>query len=472
LFVGRQTELDVLKKCYRSDTSELCVIYGRRRIGKTTLIEQFAVDKSCFFFLAGRETKRLQLNRFVKELGQSIDDPLTGQTRVNNWDEALLLLDRSIVALVQRFASKKAIVVFDEFQWMCQGANELLSDLQRYWDTRWRKTGNLFLILCGSSVSFMVGDVLSRKSPLFGRRTQSLALAPFRFAETAEFFPRKSRLEIAEYYLCLGGIPKYLEIVASSKGFKQTIQREAFSKTGFFFDEIQLVLSEQLKEKEIYFRILQCIALGSVRVADLQSSIGIASGQLNHYLERLQLLAFISRHAPFGAPLNTNKIRYHLDDYYLRFYFSFIHPNLERIKRARNSISFDGVTKNRWNSFSGLAYEQVARDHASAISLALGYEAEVVAVGSYWQRPTKRKKGVQIDLIIDLNDECILVCECEWSRGKVGVSAADELLSKIELFPNRIGKTLVPVLVTTAGTTAAVRRRSDVSVVTLDDLFR
>jgi len=159
-------------------------------------IEQFVAERPCFFYLAGRETKRLQLNRFVKELGQSVDDPLTGRTRADTWDEALQLLDRSIPALAKRAPSGKVVVVFDEFQWMCQGANELLSDLQRYWDTLWRKKGNLLLILCGSSISFMVGDVLSRKSPLFGRRTQSLALAPFRLTEAAEFFPRKNRREL------------------------------------------------------------------------------------------------------------------------------------------------------------------------------------------------------------------------------------------------------------------------------------
>ena len=142
MFVGRERELEVLAEAYASASSELCVIYGRRRIGKSTLLEQFAQDRPAFFYLAGRESKRIQLRRFVRELGDAVGDPLTGKVLASTWDEALTLLDRNIRLFCEQHRCDKAIVVLDEFQWMCRGAPELLSDLQRFWDKRWKNSGD------------------------------------------------------------------------------------------------------------------------------------------------------------------------------------------------------------------------------------------------------------------------------------------------------------------------------------------
>jgi AAA+ ATPase superfamily predicted ATPase len=179
MFIGRKTELHVLQEAWESPGAEFCVLYGRRRIGKSTLLEEFVRDKPAFFYLAGREAKSQQLRRFVRELGEAIGDPLTGRVRVSTWDEALTLVDRSIEVFCRRHACRKLVLILDEFQWMCNGAPELLSDLQRFWDKRWRHGGRVYLILCGSAISFMLGEVLSRKSPLFGRRTRSFELRPF-----------------------------------------------------------------------------------------------------------------------------------------------------------------------------------------------------------------------------------------------------------------------------------------------------
>ncbi len=470
-FIGRETELEVLDSHYVSSHSEMCIVYGRRRIGKSTLIEKFCDDKPCFFYLAGKETKQSQLKRFVKELGNAIEDPLTGKTGVSTWDEALTLLDRSLATLSQTGGDQtKVVVVFDEFQWMCHGANELLSDLQRFWDKRWQHSGLLQLILCGSSISFMLGNVLSRKSPLFGRRSLSLNLEPFCLSETRLFFPRRNLREIAEIYMTVGGVPKYLELFARGKSYRSTVRQEAFSKTGFFYDEIRFVLGEQLKQTEQYFVILEQIANRPISIAQLAKRTGLPSGQIVYYLERLQVLGFVSRHIPFGASHVSKKVRYRLDDYYLRFYFSFIHPNRQAI--LNGNLSFREATGDRFNNYLGLTFEQVARDHARSIVNALEYDSQIVEIGSYWQQPTKRKKGVQIDLIVDLADEITLVCECKWSRSKVGVDAAEALVSRVESCPNRRQKNLVPVLVTSSGVTKTVLKRKELSSVTIDDLFK
>ena len=471
MFIGRQSELRLLEEYYRSDRSEFCVLYGRRRIGKSTLLEKFTESKPVFFFLAGREPKLRQLKRFVRELGDAVSDPLTGKTAISEWDEALTLLDRNIPVLTRKPDTKKGIVVFDEFQWMCRGAPDLLSDLQRFWDKKWSDAGNLMLILCGSSISFMLGEVLSRKSPLFGRRTFSFELGPFKIKDAAALLQFKGKQEVVESYLTIGGIPKYLEIMNGPGSFRQTVANQGFTSSGYFFDEIRFLLGEQLRETEHYYRILSQLANGSKGITELEKSTGIGSGQIMYYLERLILLGFVSRHTPIGKGANTKKVAYRLDDYYLRFYFAFVHPNRQRIAANPAGSRFDAITANRWDAFAGISFEHFVQDHAATVVSSAGFKGDIKRVGSFWQKPTKRKKGVQIDLLIECNDQTMLVCECKWSRKRVGVDTVSALRKRMKLFPNIRNHTLKPVIVATGGVTSVVLKEKDVSVVTIDDFF-
>jgi AAA+ ATPase superfamily predicted ATPase len=468
-FIGRRRELDVLQEGYDSPRSELCVVYGRRRIGKTTLLEEFVRGKPAFFYLAGKETKRHQLRRFVAELGQAVGDPLTAKVAVASWEEALTLLDRSVARLLERRGGGKAVVVLDEFQLMCNGAPELLSDLQRFWDTRWKDRGDLYLIVCGSAISFMLGEVLSQKSPLFGRRTRSFSLGPFSIAETSRMLAGRGLFEVAEAYLAVGGVPKYLEVLGDERSFRSAMSREAFSPAGFFFNEVRFMLGEQLRETENYFLVLQHLAAGARRVVDLEQATGTPSGQIMHYLERLVLLGFVSRHTPLGSRPTSKTVLYRLDDYYLRFYFTFIHPNREAIQRSSAAIPFDRLAARRWDAYAGIGFEQLARDHAHLVAARLGHELRTV--GSYWRRPTKREAGVQIDLLVGCDDRTTLVCECKWSRRRVGAKVADALRTKAALFPNRARDTLRLVVVAAGGVTSAVKRQDDIAVVELGDLL-
>lgn len=471
MFIGRQVELGLLDDYYNSDRSEFCVLYGRRRIGKSTLLEKFTENKPSFFYLAGREPKRLQLKRFVRELGKTVSDPLVGKTAITEWDEALTLLDRNIPVIADMGNSQKAIVVFDEFQWMCRGAIELLSDLQRFWDKSWKNSPNIMLVLCGSSISFMLGEVLSRKSPLFGRRTFSFDLQPFKISEAAALMSGKNRFEVVESYLAVGGIPKYLEILNTKQSFQQTIVKHAFTSTGYFFDEIKFLIGEQLKETEQYYLILSHLASGKKSVAELVQVTGIKSGQVMYYLERLSLLGFVTRHIPLGKSVTTKKVHYRLDDYYLRFYFAFIHPNIQGISMQSENYGFERITKNRWDPFAGLSFENFVRDHADIVLEKLGFEGGVKRVGSFWQTPTKRKQGVQIDLIIECHDRMTFVCECKWSRQKVGLNVVSDLRRRMGLYPNPQNHTLKPLIVAPGGVTKPVLKEKDVAVLTIDDFF-
>jgi hypothetical protein len=441
-------------------------------VGKSALLERFVDGKPSFCFLGGREPKRKQLRRFVKEFGQSLGDPILGKTALTEWHDVLELVDRNIDRIAKARGGAKAVVVLDEFQWMCRGAEELISDLQRIWDGKWKKSGNIFLILCGSSVSFMLGEVLSRKSPLFGRRTRAMKLLPFRLREASLFSERSNPFDFAETYMVAGGVPAYLEILKDGFSLKRSIAREFFDPSGFFFDEIRFVLGEQLKETEHYYRVLACMADRPASIAELATRTSLATSQITYYLERLLVLGFASRHIPFGMSKASKTVRYRIDDYFLRFHFTFIHPVWEPIEKRVAVWKYDDKWGRLWDNYAGRSFELLCHDHADAVVKAAGGEAQIRSLGSYWQARTKRRKGIQIDLVIECADNTLYLCECKWSRDKVGLSAAMEIIDKIDLFPNKKNLSVVPVLIAAAGATREVAAQApQVRVVTLTDLL-
>jgi AAA+ ATPase superfamily predicted ATPase len=462
MFIGRQNDLMLFEESYQSPRSELLVLYGRRRIGKSTLLEKFSQGKSCFFFQAGKERKYKQIQRLNAEFSQILGNPpLLAKLRLTEWNEALLVLEQNFEALIKTSKGKKAVVIFDEFQWMCEGSLELLSDLQRYWDKKWKKRNDLLLILCGSSTSFMVGEVLSRKSPLFGRRTRSIHLDPFEIKDTKRFFPHRSLHEIVETYALVGGVPKYLEILQATRSLYQGVIKEAFSKNGYFVKETEFILGEQLKETEHYYQVLSELSKQPLEITKLEELTYIGAGQLAYYLERLMRLGFVNRLTPFGSKKSTKKVRYQLKDYFLRFYFNFIAPTQKNMLRQKTSLSFHDIVGNRWAPFVGRAFELICSDHAHLIAKALGYK-QILDVGNYWQKTTQRKKGVQIDLIIECDENTLLVCECKWLRQPCGMKVLQELRDRIALFPNDKQQTIIPVLISAGGFSKELNRERSV----------
>ena len=464
MFIGRKTELELLDSDYANRKSELCVVYGRRRIGKSTLLERFCHDKPNFFFTGGKERKRQQLERYARELGSSVRNPLAAKTKLASWSEALELLDQNIDNLLSTTnRAVKAIVVFDEFQWMCHGAPELTSDLQRFWDKRWKDSKNIHLILCGSAVSFMLGEVLSRKSPLFGRRTRAFKLLPFPPPEARLFFGKRGIFEIAEALLSVGGVPKYLELFTGRKPVRKVLAEQALSAGGFLVDEIRFVLSEQLKETENYFAILGELAHEALPMAELSRRTGIATGQIAYYL--------VTRHSPIGAGPRSKTIRYRLDDSYLRLFFKLVQPNLRKVNRTRRASMFDLITKDEWDRYLGAAFERFVGDNAEHVAMLLDAGDTSVEVGTFWQHKTKRKKGVQIDLVIKRGDGVTTLVECKWSRKKTGMEAVHQLRTMKKRYPNTERHTIELVLVAAGGVTREVVSQQDISVLTLEDFI-
>lgn len=465
-FHGRGRETRRLDTAFSSPRSELIVMYGRRRVGKTELLRRFTHDKQPFFFTASRESSQGQIQRLLTGLAEFAGDPLLSKLRLTTWSDAL-----TVIAQVVRNRPGKTVVVLDEFQWMCRGRSSLLSDLQRLWDFEWRDSNGVYLVLCGSAISFMVGEVLARKSPLFGRRTASIHLEPLDAADAVGFFSGRGHFEMAEALICVGGVPAYLERFEGPRSVRAVLDDEAFSKDGYLVEEVEFVLGEQLRQKERYLELCGHLAAGTSTLADLSRRTGMNKGQLDFYLARLEVLGFVEKFRPIGKPRTSKTVRLRLADEYLRFYFRFIEPNRDRIRLRRGGYAFDRMTGDGWDAYLGLGFEFFVRRNLGALTETLGVADVLTRSGTYWHRNTRAREGVQIDLVLERSDGVTLIVECKWSRSPVGSELVSELERKCRAYPNPRKHTLQPVLVAAAGATPGVER-AGVQVVTLEDLLR
>lgn len=466
-FVGRRSELAKLEGGYRENLSQFVVIYGRRRVGKSTLIKRFCDGKKHLYLTGHKgEKKEETFSRLAKHLSACFDNALLAKVRIDNWEEAFLVLNAEI-------QDEKLIVVLDEFQWLCSRNANPISALQECWDKKWKDNRKIYLILCGSIISFMEKEVLSEKSPLFGRRTSSMELEPMLAPVAKSFFPQKSPVEQGQTIMTFGGIPSYLERVDPTKSLAQIINDTALTKDGFFVNEVEFVLREQLKNPTRYYIMLDTMSARPMSRVELAKTLRISnSGALDLHLKTLTDIRLIRKIVPIDRTAKTSKFyKYAIWDEFLRFYFTFIQPNKELITMNTDDWLYDRVVAPQWESYCGYSFELFCVKNIEAIITLLGIKNVFRRSGTYWRPGTKNHNGVQIDMIIERSDKTKHVIECKWSNGKVGKNVADEILRKKELFPNPEKHTLKTALITTYGVTDDALRTGIDHVFTLEDIM-
>lgn len=466
-FIGRDGELKMLEKWGRESASQLVVIFGRRRVGKSTLLTRFCENKYSFFFTGRKgERQRELFERFLKHLAEFHRNPLIARAKVADWQEIFEIIDLGR-------KGRKLFIVLDEFQWMCSRKSDLISALQEYWDKRWKNDGKIFLVLCGSIVSFVEKNVLSEKSPLYGRRTRSMEVEAFPPNEARLFFPGKNHMEQAEIVMTFGGIPSYLEIVDPRQSLAQNINRLALTRGGYFVDEVQFVLREQLKNPRRYYILLENLSHGPMSREELAGAMGIGNtGALNLYLRTLLDLRLIRLDMPIDKPETSRTQRYAIWDEFLRFHFNFIGPSEEMIRMNDEDWLYDRIVAPKWDGYCGYSFEIFCKKNIRAVVDALGIKDVFRRSGTFWQKRTKRKEGVQIDMVIERTDGATHLIECRWSSGTIGKSIIEEMERQKGLYPNPLNHTLKTALITTHGVTDHVRSSGAIDdIITVKDLL-
>ena len=426
-FVDRQAELQTLNQLVSAKKSQFVIVYGRRRVGKTTLLVHWAQQTGLptLYWMARRDSPEATRQSLARALWQwaypttqTVEPP-----RFGSWEQLFEQMGRMI-------GDQSLILIFDEFSYAVESDAALPSHLQAAWDHIF-KPKTVTLVLAGSHIGMMV-DLLNYQAPLYGRTTAQLLVEPLPFAVLADFFPHYPVAEQVATYAVLGGVPAYLERFDPDQNLSYNIRQHLFQRTGMFRSEPAVLVSDLVRETRQYEAILRAIATGAHTPAAITKLTGIASPNLSPYLRRLRDLGLVERRIPATIPPaqrgSTTRSRYALRDPYLRFYFRFIEPNLEMIELGLTDLLWERISEQFRAFIGGTVFEELCREWTvlQARQGRLPFAPELV--GSHWAT------DAQIDVVaINWREQTILLGECKWGGDAVGSAVIRELVAKTAL---------------------------------------
>ena len=424
MFVNRTEELGYLEKLYKEKNARLLIIYGRRRIGKTELLRQFSKDKKHLFFSSDLSSEQEQLRQFTEKIYQVTGESFLQTQAFSSWEASLRYTFDHLI-------DKIPLIIIDEFPYLCVSNSALPSILQKIWDEK-AKENNIFLILCGSYMSFMEKEVLGSKSPLFGRRTGQIVLPPLRFEHLKDFFSHYSKKDRVYIYAVLGGTPAYLQRFSDKRTIEQNVKDEVLSKNAFLYSEPRFLLMEELREPSIYFSILKAIAFGKTRLNEIVQETGIDDRhKVNKYLSVLRELHIIRRKVPLteDKPHKSRKGIYILDDPFFRFWFRYIFPNMSYLEEGDIDYVWEEKIKPDFDSFVGFIFEDICIQQLKSLNKDNKLPFKAKNIGQWWDGRE------EIDIVALDGKGSFMFCECKWTVKKIGINVLDELQNKANKFP-------------------------------------
>lgn len=421
MFIDRQQEIEFLNSLLERQhpgPAQLVLLYGRRRVGKTSLLRFWSAQSGlpAIYWSAEKEPAALQRRKlYAALLGMPVNRAPIFESWADVWDAATELIGR-----------QKNILILDELPYAAEADPAMLSALQHAWDHHF-KSSKLILVLCGSQVHTME-TLLSHQSPLFGRMTGQWHLQPLTFSSLREFLPDWSAEERVAAYAIVGGVPAYLEWLDPSRNLTRNIREVMLAPGSMFVAEPAFLLYDEVREPNIYLAVIKAIGQGAHTLNDISNASLIGKAHLSSYLARLQELYLVERRLPAtipGSGLHKSRMgRYHLSDPYFRFYFRFLAP-------FHDTLTFDpdrilAQVKEGLRSFVGqTAFEELSREWVVRQGKKghLRFEPEVV--GSHWSA------SVQADVVaINWHERQILLGECKWGSERIDRQIVREMIEK------------------------------------------
>ncbi|MCL2059138.1 MAG: ATP-binding protein [Oscillospiraceae bacterium] len=402
-----------------SDVFEFAVIYGRRRVGKTTLIREFIKGKKNLFFVAGESTAADNLLSLSRCVGGRSTSPVYADYESALWE------------IFEMGESERFIFVIDEFPYLA-GAYRGISSLLQIVIDQVKNTSKLMLILCGSSLSFMENQVLGYQSPLFGRRTAQFRILPFTFFEALPFFGSFEAEDKAILYCITGGTPEYLQRINNTKTVRENIVDLFLTPAGLLFEEPANLLKQELREPATYNAIIEAIASGASRLNEISTKIGLEGNKCAKYLKSLIALGLVGKEYPYGVTASKRSI-YKLEDFMFRFWYRFVFPNMSAIVAGLGDGVYDNEVAPQLSTYMGLAFENICRQWLFEMAKKDALPFFAGNLGRWWGTDPKARIQVEID-IMSVRNSAALFAECKWSSSEIGIDVYHDLKRKSEIF--------------------------------------
>lgn len=441
-FINRIQEMKTLEEQYNMPSSSMVILYGRRRVGKTSLICEFLrKHNDNIYFLATEESEALNLKAFKEQVSEYIGNELLKSANVD-WLTVFKLL-------TEHKTQTKKVIVIDEFQYIGEDNNAFPSIMQKVWDTLLRDA-NIMLILCGSLITLMKRQTLDYGSPLYGRRTAQIKLKQIPFNYYGEFMEGKSNNELLPFYAVTGGVPKYIESFLGIEDLYDGIEKRILNTQGYLYEEPYFLLQKEVSEIGSYFSLIKAIAMGNRKLSEIAANIEVKQTSLTKYLKTLIDLDLIEREVPVteSNPEKSKSGLYKIKDNFIAFWFKFVYPYRAYLEKGETQFVLSQIKKGFIQNYASYVYEDVCRERMWELSANDFWNYHFDRVGRYWG-----SKADETDIVaIDSVGKNLVLGECKYSTSEKGLSVLHGLQERSKSLQSLTGAENVEYIIfNTAG---------------------
>lgn len=462
MFIGRERELASLERLYTSDKFEFAVIYGRRRVGKTALINQFIKEKKAIYFMGVESNAKQNLENLSKNI-MEFSTGIQAETSFISFQAAL----EYVFTLSQK---ERLIFAIDEYPYVARSSQSLASTLQLLID-KYKDNSKLMLILCGSSMSYMEDHVLAYKAPLYGRRTAQMKILPFDFSDTSRFFNNFSDGDKALIYGIAGGTPQYLAQMNDHMSIADNIKNTFLNPTSALFEEPENLLKQEVREPALYNAIITAIATGASRMAEISTKIGESTSVCTTYLKNLISLGLIQKETPYGEKSSRKSI-YSISDNMFRFWYRFVPENNSIIARGACDLAYKRIEPHL-SDYMGKVFEEICTQYLWELLITGNCPVAFKDLGRWWGTDPSTHSQTEIDIMGEQDKNTALFGECKWINEKADVGVLEKLMQRSQLFHyTKIHLYLFSKTGFTQGCIEKAATAGNVSLVTYDDIIK
>lgn len=470
--IARNGEIEALERKYRSEKSEFVIVYGRRRIGKTFLVNNVFADRFTFTYVGSRKQKsEKQFQRFaiqLKEYSGSVYAPVLG-----SWEEAFNELR---ILIDQKPKDERKVIFFDEMPWIDTPRSSFVEALEYFWNAWAAQRSDILFIACGSATSWMVNKLVKNRGGLHNRVTEQIYLRPFRLGECEEYLHqngcRWDRYTILQCYMAMGGVPYYLSLLNPAQSLAQNIDRLFFAKNAPMREEFDELFNALFNQADQYIAVIGALAgcrEGLLR-AEIMEKTGMSGGSMTKVLENLERCDFIETYARYKSTVRNTL--YKICDPYTLLYFKFLrNKNTKDERWWSNNMHSHSV-----ESWQGFSFETICMSHLEQIKQKLGIDGIATSVSTWRKLGDANGRGTQIDLVIDRADRIVNLCEMKFSEEPYVITKdyEERLRNRMAIFKmeTKTRKSLVTTMVTTYGVMRGLHSGIVQSEIVMDDLFK